>query len=366
MKEVQADTGKGKGKAKEQENSQAEDSSLKWTWGPVLTEDEVRKLPESRSLLFPPKVHSGYNVSLPWGEIKEESRTPSSPGESSCLYSDINQDCQKVPKMINPDDIDLRLYMLRNSLNDPPRNWTPHQVLPPQPSISRPLLPGQEYPWLELPNIYYMHLPWEYPQHRGSNESIRLAATDGKGASDEEEFEEGDMAFPAMEADKADVEEEGDMAAAAADALWESDTSNSVLEDISVCESEDLEQDMASAAADAFYDSDENEEMLVGGKMGSTASTPVVTRWANDDIVVPIDNADDSDDYESNFPVPSRISDEEVIPSTSANEALSVLMEDEDVSGLAMQSITGPFDARFFNRRVKAEWLNEVEDVDSY
>ena len=63
MKEVQADTGKGKGKAKERENSQAEDSSLKWTWGPVLTEDEVRKLPESRSLLFPPKVDSGYNVS---------------------------------------------------------------------------------------------------------------------------------------------------------------------------------------------------------------------------------------------------------------------------------------------------------------
>ena len=365
MKEVQADAGKGKEKAKERENSQTQDPSLKWTWGPVLTEDEVRKLPESRSLLFPPKVHSGYNASLPWGVVKEGSRTPSSPGESSCVYSDIDQDCQRVPEMINPDDIDLRLFMLRNSLDDPPRNWTPHQVLPPMPSVSRPLLPGQEYPWLELPQIYYMYLPREYPQHQGANKSIRLEATDGKEASDHEDFEKGDMAFPAVDADKADVEDEGDMAAAAADALWESDTSNSVLGDIAVCESEDSEQDMASAATDAFYDSDENEEMLVGGRIGRAALTPVVTRWGNDDIAVPIDDADDSDDNESDFPVPSGTSDEEAIPSTSANEALSALMENEDVSGLATTSITGPFDAGFFNRRVKAEWLNEVEDVDS-
>ena len=48
-----------------------------------------------------------------------------------------------------------------------------------------------------------------------------------------------------------------------------------------------------------------------------------------------------------------------------ANEALSALLEDKDVSGLAVQSITGPFDAGFFNRRVKAEWLNEVKEVNS-
>ena len=142
--------------------------------------------------------------------------------------------------------IDLWLYMLRNALDNPPLNWTPHQDLAPQPSISWPLLPGQEYPWLELPKIYYMHLPHKYPQHWEANKSVRLAATDGKRALDNEDIEEGDMAT------------------AAADVLWESDTSDSVQEDIAVGELEDSEQDMASAAADAFYDSEEKRKCWWG------------------------------------------------------------------------------------------------------
>ena len=58
------------------------------------------------------------------------------------------------------------------------------------------------------------------------------------------------------------------MATAAADVLWESDTSDSVQEDIAVGELEDSEQDMASAAADAFYDSEEKRKCWWGEGWG--------------------------------------------------------------------------------------------------
>lgn len=93
--------------------------SLKWTWGPDLTIDEVRKLgkqiiPTAR------RQHSGYNRSLPWGPLGEGSITAASPS-SSQIVSDIADDNMDVPTLMTKDiPSHFNSFPLRQSLYDPP------------------------------------------------------------------------------------------------------------------------------------------------------------------------------------------------------------------------------------------------------
>lgn len=73
--------------------------SLKWTWGPDLTVDNVLHLFRISS---PSRVHSGYEVSLPWGRVKESSENLSI-SSSSPLVSDLAADIIDVPDLDSED-----------------------------------------------------------------------------------------------------------------------------------------------------------------------------------------------------------------------------------------------------------------------
>ncbi|KAF8816592.1 hypothetical protein BYT27DRAFT_7076595, partial [Phlegmacium glaucopus] len=51
--------------------------SLKWTWGPDLTEEDIHQLGKPTLPTAPPQ-HSGYEFSLPWGRCGKASESPAS------------------------------------------------------------------------------------------------------------------------------------------------------------------------------------------------------------------------------------------------------------------------------------------------
>jgi hypothetical protein len=74
--------------------------SLKWTWGPSLSKEDVLSLAKPISSRPP---HSGYNMSLPWGRFLKDSCGPDSPPHSQ-IVSELADDYNDVPEL-HPDDI---------------------------------------------------------------------------------------------------------------------------------------------------------------------------------------------------------------------------------------------------------------------
>jgi hypothetical protein len=93
--------------------------SLKWTWGPDLSVNEVLNLGKQ---IIPTgrHQHSGYNRTLPWGPIGEGSMSAASPS-SSQVVSDIADDNMDVPNLKAKDiPSNFHSFPLRQSLGDPP------------------------------------------------------------------------------------------------------------------------------------------------------------------------------------------------------------------------------------------------------
>lgn len=119
--------------------------SLKWTWGPDLTIEDVLNL--SR-IQLPSRItaHSGYNHSLPWGSYaaaSSGSASISAPSPSH-IYSEIGEDITVIP-LLDDNDIptDFMIPPLRNLHDDP------HPLKMPTEDIDPTWPPGSVYSWLE-------------------------------------------------------------------------------------------------------------------------------------------------------------------------------------------------------------------------
>jgi len=266
--------------------------SLKWTWGSDLTRDDVLNLPSNNPLVGQRIPHSGYNISLPWGRYGQDSDEPQSPSPSSCRYSEIEEPDQGVPDILNPDDIPTHysLFPLRHTYEDP--FITPNAEHP----VVQERQNSAFASWLLRPNHDFIPSP---PQLLGRYERA------------ESSLESGDDADSII-SDSGDADDEPDLAAEAADALMDSDTSEGHLcgrilaeilggqlrhENNNPSISED---ELATAAADALMESDSSE-----GELGGRILAGILGGQLR---------------HENNYPVNSSNSEEEL--ATAAAEAL--------------------------------------------
>jgi hypothetical protein len=224
--------------AAEEELSRLRDCpSLKWTWGPEVTEHDALKVFRalSNNSFISGQDHSGYKFSLPYGRGGNDSifSMPQSPRSST--FSSLDDESQVVPEL-SPDDIPhhFRHYPLRNYQGEPP------QIQPDDTPAHRSSDPG-EFSWLQPVAHDFFPIPTHINPGTFSSE-------DGHD-SDDSDGEDGDSIISISSSDSDD-----NGAEAAAAALLESDVSG-------------------VAAADAFLDSDDSVDGMKFKSLNSASDS---------------------------------------------------------------------------------------------
>ena len=228
--------------------------SLKWTWGPSLSKEDVLSLAKPISHRPP---HSGYHMSLPWGRFLKNSDGPDSPPHSQ-IFSELADDYNDVPEL-HLDDIPLHFlcYPLRNAITAPPHLM----VLNESAAVSNPHPPSSS--WLSpIPADFFSVLPIH------EDVSNAAAATHPAAAIQSSDSDAGPVdAY--LSSDSEDVD------AAPGDAFLTSDS-----------------EDVEAAACDAFLSSDSDEDVDAAPEEAFQLSD------SNDDIDAAPGDAVSSDDSE--------------------------------------------------------------------
>lgn len=219
--------------------------SLKWTWGPSLSKEEVLSLAKPISHRPP---HSGYLISLPWGRFLKDSCGPDSPPHSQ-VVSELADDYNDVPEL-HPDDIPSHFlcYPLRNEINASPQLMVPNESA----ADSNPHPPSSS--WLSPPPADFFPVP---PVHVDVSDAAEVCQpAEAIPLPDSDVFDAGPAdAYPTS--DSEDVE------AAPCDAFLTSDSEDAEAAPCDAFLSSDSDVDVDAAPGDAFS-SDDSEDFDAG------------------------------------------------------------------------------------------------------